>query len=146
MAMSTGKKSIWQSCDVIPMPDTVIACVNTLGNDQPEQLIFTNQHGHPIGDVEIPGVDFDEANDVELPRMEPAEVDNVELPGVDMAGQDNPAPQIVEIDDLDIPAPNPPPVEVETVEQAEVPAVPEEPARITQPTNRDSGSTQIYQS
>jgi hypothetical protein len=25
--------------------------VNALGNDQPEQLIFTDQCGHPIGDV-----------------------------------------------------------------------------------------------
>jgi hypothetical protein len=31
-----------RSWDVIPMPDTVIAHVNALGNNQPEQLIFTN--------------------------------------------------------------------------------------------------------
>jgi hypothetical protein len=51
MALNTRKKITRQSWDVIPMPDTVIACVNALGNDQPEQLIFTDQCGHPIGDV-----------------------------------------------------------------------------------------------
>jgi hypothetical protein len=35
---------------------TVIAHVNALGTDQPEQLIFTDRRGRPIGDVEIPGV------------------------------------------------------------------------------------------
>jgi hypothetical protein len=38
------------------MLDTVIAHVNALGTDEPEQLIFTDQRGCPIGDVEIPGV------------------------------------------------------------------------------------------
>ena len=40
MALSTGHKIIRHSWDVIPMPDTVIARVNALGHDQPEQLIF----------------------------------------------------------------------------------------------------------
>jgi hypothetical protein len=40
MALNTGKKIIHHSWDVIrTMPDTVIACVNTLGSNQPEQLI-----------------------------------------------------------------------------------------------------------
>ena len=43
--------------DVIPMPDTVIARVNELGKDQPEQMAFTDRHGRLIGDVEILGVD-----------------------------------------------------------------------------------------
>jgi hypothetical protein len=42
MALNTGKKIACQSWDVIPMPDTVIAHVNALGNNQPEQLLFTN--------------------------------------------------------------------------------------------------------
>jgi hypothetical protein len=42
MALNTGKKITHQSWDVIPMPDTVIACVNALGTDQPKQLIFTD--------------------------------------------------------------------------------------------------------
>jgi hypothetical protein len=42
MALNMGKKIIQYSWDVIPMPDMVITCVNTLGVDQPQQLIFTN--------------------------------------------------------------------------------------------------------
>jgi hypothetical protein len=134
MALNTGKKIIRRSWDAIPMPDTVIARVNTLGSDQPEHLIFTDRHGRLIGDVDIPGVDFDdEADDAELPGVDQAEVDNVELPGVDVEGQEDPDPQIVEIDDLDIPVPDPPPVEVETVEQAEPPAASDEPAPVAQP-------------
>jgi hypothetical protein len=80
MALNTGKKITCRSWDVIPMPDTVIACVNALGTDQPEQLIFTNR------DVEIPGgMDFEEEeddNDAEMPVLDPVGVDSVELPGV----------------------------------------------------------------
>jgi hypothetical protein len=68
------------------MPDTVIARVNTLGSDQPEQLIFTDRHGRLIGDtnaVDIPGVDLDDYDGDEIPG-----VDIVELPGVDVAAQD----------------------------------------------------------
>jgi hypothetical protein len=43
MALNTGKKITRRSWDVIPMPDTVIARVNALGTDQPEQLIFTDR-------------------------------------------------------------------------------------------------------
>jgi hypothetical protein len=42
MALNTGKKITCQSWDVIPMPDTVIACVNALRTNQPEQLFFTD--------------------------------------------------------------------------------------------------------
>ena len=59
MALSTGKKIIRHSWDAIPMPDTVIARVNTLGQDQPEELTFTNRHGRLIGDNEMPGVTFE---------------------------------------------------------------------------------------
>jgi hypothetical protein len=48
MALKTGKKFTRRSWDVIPMPDTVIARVNALGTDQPEQLIFTDRRGCPI--------------------------------------------------------------------------------------------------
>jgi hypothetical protein len=133
MALNTGQKIIRRSWDVIPMPDTVIARVNTLGRDQPEQLIFTDRLGRLIGDTddaEIPGVvDSDEDDDAEIPG-----VDIVELPGVDVADveTDN-APQIVEIDDLDIPAPDPQPVAADTVEQAQTQAAPVEPAPVAQP-------------
>jgi hypothetical protein len=42
MALNTRKKITCQSWDVIPMSDKVIGCVNALGTEQPEQLIFTN--------------------------------------------------------------------------------------------------------
>ena len=82
MALSTGKKIVRRTWDMIPMPDTVIARVNTLGGDQPEQMIFTDRHGRLIGDNDnhaIPGVHFDEEDDDGIPG-----VDAVELPGVDV--------------------------------------------------------------
>jgi hypothetical protein len=118
MALNTRNKITRQSWDVIPMPDTVIARLNTLGTDQPEQLIFTDQRGCPIGDVEIPGVmDFEEADndDAEMPVLDPVGIGGVELPGVDVAGQ---APQTIEIDDLNTLQPNPP--LIETVEELTV--------------------------
>ena len=42
MALDMGKKITQYSWDVIPMPDMVITCINTLGADQPEHLIFTD--------------------------------------------------------------------------------------------------------
>lgn len=48
------KKIVRRSWTVIPTPDIVVARVSTLGNDQPQQLIFV------IGDMEIPGVDDDD--------------------------------------------------------------------------------------
>jgi hypothetical protein len=69
MALNTGKKTIPRNWDVIPMPDTVIARVNTLGSNQPEQLIFTYRQERLIGDtndVDIPGVDFDDDDDDEI--------------------------------------------------------------------------------
>jgi hypothetical protein len=96
MALNTRKKITCRSWDVNPMPDTVIARVNALGTDQPEQLIFTNRRGRLIGDVEIPGVmDFEEEEDDDavMPVLDPVGVNGVELPGADVAGQ---TPQTVE--------------------------------------------------
>jgi hypothetical protein len=84
MALNTGKKITRQSWDVIPMPDMVIACVNALGTDQPEQLVFTDQRGRPIGDVEIPGVmDFEEEDDDDavMPVLDPVGVEEWMLQG-----------------------------------------------------------------
>jgi hypothetical protein len=124
------------------MPDTVIARVNALGTDQPEQLIFTDQRGRPIGDVEIPGVmDFEEEDNdnAEMPVLDPAGIGGVELPGVDVAGQ---APQTVEIDDLDIPQPDPP--LIETVKEPTVPQMEKnEPTQVAATTN---GAAKINES
>jgi hypothetical protein len=128
MALNTGKKITRYSWDVIPMPDTVIAQVNALGSDQPEQLVFTDKHGRLIGDDEIPGVDSNgpepDADNID---------DDVELPGVDVAEnvqheQQNQAPQTVEIDDLDITEPDPPPVD--ELANEETVAVPEPPIQL----------------
>ena len=144
-----GHKIIRRSWDVIPMPDTVIARVNALGHDQPEQLIFTDRRGRIMGDtdgtdVAIPGVDSDEMDpdddsttvngvDLDVDNEDIPGVHPVELPGVDMEGvnmeplQHDHAADIVGIDDLDTPAPDPPPIQVETVEPTATvnePAVP----------------------
>ena len=88
---------------MIPTPDNVIARVNTLSSDQPELPIFTDRHGRPIGDVEIPGVNFqpasaDDTVDIPDPALFP-DADNAEIPGVDVE-QDT--PQIDETNDLNI--------------------------------------------
>ena len=80
MALNTGKKITRRSWDVIPIPDIVIDCVNTLGNGQPEILTYTDRHGRLIGDIETPGVDPDDDNDKDTASVFD---DNVELPGVD---------------------------------------------------------------
>jgi hypothetical protein len=143
MALNTGQKIVRRSWDAIPMPDTVIARVNELGSDQPKQLIFTDRHGRLIGDVETPGVDFeDDDDDVEFPGVEPVDVGHVELPGVD-AGNDT--PQIVEIDDLDIHPANPLPIEWEPPVMVET-AVPIEPAPAPPPAAQPVETQGIHRS
>ena len=110
MALNSGKKIFRRNWDLITMPDTVIARVNTLGRDQTKLLTFTDRHGSLIGDVETPGVGANsdegelefpgvdaelEEEDMEIPDMEPER--NVHIPGLDMEGQE-PPPQVVEID------------------------------------------------
>ena len=55
MALNSGKKIVRRNWYLIPMPDTVIARVNTLGSNQNKLLTFTDRHGCLIGDVENPG-------------------------------------------------------------------------------------------
>jgi len=57
MSLQTGKRLTRYAWDAIPMPNTVIARVNLLGKDQPEEITFCDRHGRTIGDVELPGVD-----------------------------------------------------------------------------------------
>ena len=42
------------------MPDTVVARVNELGKNEPEQFVFADRSSRLIGDNELPGVDGDE--------------------------------------------------------------------------------------
>ena len=91
------------------MPDTVITCVNALGRDQPEQLVFTNRRGRPIGNVKIPGVDTSNAKHIKIPGVDESDIDvkNIEIPGVDVDIQE---PQVIEIIDPKIPPTDPAPI------------------------------------
>ena len=118
MAFNTGKKIVRSSWDVILIPDTVITRVNTLGSEQPEQLIFTNRRGRPIGDVKIPGVDPSEADHINIPGVDASAiaVENIKTPGVDAEIQD---PQVIESVDPDIPLTDPATIEPATVHQTD---------------------------
>ena len=98
------------------MSDTFITRVNALGSDQPEELIFTDRRGRPIGDVEIPGVDTSNADHIEIPGVDASDIDvkNIEIPGVDVDIQE---PQVIEIIDPDIPPTDPDPIEPARVHQ-----------------------------
>ena len=110
MALKTGKKITRRNRDVIPIPDVVIARVNSLGIGQPKQLIFTDRHGRLIGDIEIPGVDSDADDDDEIPEVDPDPVDDdIELPGVDAVAD---APQHDEINDIEVPDNNPDTIQI----------------------------------
>ena len=96
----------------------------------------TDRHGRLIGSVELPG-NPDDSNsvpdDTELPGVDPAINDDIEIPGVDaVEGFEDPDPREIEIDDLDIHEPDPPPIQVETVTEAEVPKEPPEPPVLQQ--------------
>jgi hypothetical protein len=92
MSLTSAKKIVRRSWDKIPMPQTVIDRVNHLGKDQPEQFVFTDRKGQPIGDVEdIPGAD-----DLDT------DADN-ELAGVDGVIETPPIPETMnQTDDLNI--------------------------------------------
>ena len=105
MELNSGRKIVHRILDLIPMPDAVIACVNTLGSDQTKIITFTDRHGRVIGDVETPGVgDNSDKGEVGFPGvdaeleeedMEITDMDterNVAIPGVDMEGQEPPPP------------------------------------------------------
>ena len=114
LSVKFRKNNVRRSWDALLTTDTVIACVNTLGGDQPGKLTFTYQKVRLIGYVQIPGVPPEAPTtlepdnvDIDIPGMELE--DNAELPGVD--GDDNETTQIVGIiDDLDVPSQDPPPI------------------------------------
>ena len=118
MALNIGEKLVRSSWDVIPMPDTVIMRVKSLGSDQPEQLILTYRSGCPIGEVEIPGVDTSNTNHIKIPGVDESDIDidNIKIPGVDLEIQE---PQVIEIIDPGIRTTDPDPIEPATVHQAD---------------------------
>ena len=79
MALNTSREITRRSWYVIPIPDIVINCVNTLGTGQPKMLTYTDHHGCSIGDIDIPGVDADNDNDTDTVSVFD---DYIELPGV----------------------------------------------------------------
>ena len=119
MALTTGKKIVSRSWDVIPMPNTVFTRVNALGSNQTKQLIFTYRRGRPIGDVQILGVDTSNADHIKIPGVDASEMDvkNIDIPGVDVDIQE---PQVIEIIDPHIPPTDPDPIEPTTVHQTYV--------------------------
>ena len=123
MALNTVKKITRRNWDVIPIPDVVIALVNSLGTGQPKQLIFTNRHGRLIGNIKIQGVDSDADDDDKTPGVDPdLVVDDIKLPGVDAVVD---APQHIEINDLDVPANDSYPIQIEYVEDTVEPPDPQ---------------------
>ena len=56
MEFRSGKRVFGRNCELIPMTDTVIAHVKTLGDNQTIIITLTDRHGRLIGDVETPGV------------------------------------------------------------------------------------------
>ena len=114
MELNTGKEILQRSWDVIPMPDIVITRVSALGSDQPEQLVFTNRHGLPIGNVEVPGVDPSDSDHIKIPGVDSSDVNNINIPGVDV---DIKEPQVIEIVETDIPPTNPASIEIAPVHQ-----------------------------
>jgi hypothetical protein len=99
MDLNTGKKVVCRSWDVIPIPYLVIARTNALCSNQPQDMTFTDQHSHLIGDIEIPGVDSGEEEDAHFPGVEPVIEDDIEIARVDVEGLEASSPQSVEIND-----------------------------------------------
>ena len=109
------------------MLDAVITCINTLGIDQLEQLIFTNQCRHLIRDNKIPGVPAEYPVDDEVDGDDP--LPDVNLPGVGDAVDaieadpfEDKAPPNEITDDLNIPEPDPAPIEPDPIPQEPVTA------------------------
>jgi hypothetical protein len=95
------------------MPDTVIARVNELGKNEPEQFVFTDRSGRLIGDIELPGVDGDTN---ETPQ-EPLNDDDVEVEAndLDVAPNNETEEEAVQEE----PTPIEPRIQVETVNDFE---------------------------
>jgi hypothetical protein len=90
LALDSGQTIVRHQWVVLPVPPTVIDCVNLLGKNEPSILTFTNRHGQGIGDLAQdfePCADEDDNSFVAYPNDELPEVDvqsgDAELPGVD---------------------------------------------------------------
>jgi hypothetical protein len=150
MALNSGKKIVWRSWDVIPLPDVVINRVNELGKDQQSLMTFTDRHGRPIGDMEIPGVDSTEDEDDYFPGVAPVIADAINILEVDVAGPEAldevPAPQVDIYDPDDIPHDDPAPIEVAPAQSVPVLALVAPPAetRLRRSTRVRTQASQGY--
>ena len=61
MSLASGENIVQYSWNAIPMTDTVICRVNQIGRGQPKRFIFTDLKGRPVGNVDLAGVDGEEA-------------------------------------------------------------------------------------
>ena len=68
MNLGSTKKVVRRSWDALPMPNTVIARVNVLGQGQPNGIDLLDCKKRPIGEFDIIGVDdgVTEAPHIEL--------------------------------------------------------------------------------
>ena len=71
MTLGSMKKVVRQRWDEIPIPDTVIARVNALSQGQPNDLELLDFKKHPIGELEIIGVDDGETEYQKIELIEP---------------------------------------------------------------------------
>jgi hypothetical protein len=85
-SLTTGRVINRRSWNINPMPNTVIARINMLGEGQPKILIFHNRGGCKIGDMDENVLPKTEQQvDFNIPGVIG---DLVEIPGVDMGGDD----------------------------------------------------------
>jgi hypothetical protein len=82
--------------DTIPVPNLVLAQVHELGKDQPEQFIFSDRKGRPIGDIEptnlVDKYDLNNDDHVEIPGVDRGEIQTPQTPidEIETARHDNP--------------------------------------------------------
>jgi hypothetical protein len=145
--LNTSKVITRRSWDVIPMPKSVVDRVNFIGKDQPQQAVFLDRNGNPIGDddavyeapaeqtADLPGEmipevapDHPEITGVDMDNYDPVEsMTPVEIPGVEPSADTQ--HQTIEIPDIDAS----PPAEPNLIE-------PEQPRR----SGRERKTTEKY--
>jgi hypothetical protein len=142
MSLRSGLKITRYSWTLIPMPDTVIDQVNTLGSAEPEILSFADRRGRKIGEIDIPDVDSDDLTGVDdgLDTL----LDPQELPtGVPDDGH----PAVDEFadvpTDVTIPAPKPEPALEAAPEPEPTLAVAPQPDIADDPTVRRSNHVSV---
>ncbi len=145
--LNTSKVITRRSWDVIPMPKSVVDRANFIGKDQPQQAVFFDRNGNPIGDddavheapadqtADLPGEMIPEVAP-DHPEITGVDVDNydlvdstnpVEIPGVDPSADTQ--HQTIEINDINVS----PPAEPSLIE-------PEQPRR----SGRECKPTEKY--